>query len=358
MECFSGPDVGVARGPAFRQRAEALVSLPRRVGGGGGITRGVRTAHAAWLGSWALAMRPMLDFHPHLLGEVRFTPGSSGSVDPPADGVVASIMPAYRVLEAADSAVRAARALGVVLPSGAHGPDFTLPHPEQFRERSHTQLQRAFATVLHSEDWLTLRAGATDPVDRAWLLSCGFRSIGADFMGVVPAFGALRLAPAEYAVAVRHHFAELQPVVAGVVVCGCGRPMGERGDALHYLSCKGGASGNWFSRFHDSVERQVARMMQEVYLGRGGVQTPAYPGRHVYSPSYATSPTSRWRTTMVLALHWWWRCLSSGPQLLGMWTWLVVVARVWRWRPTSGPSMETLPLACIGGPSLWTRGAT
>ena len=61
---------------------------------------------------------------------------------------------------------------------------------------------------------------------------------------------------------------------------------------------------------------------------------------------------------MVLALHWWWRCLSSGPQLLGMWTWLVVVARVWRWRPTSGPSMGTLPLACIGGPSVWTRGAT
>ena len=67
--------------------------------------------------------------------------------------------------------------------------------------------------------------------------------------------------------------------------------MGERGDALHYLSCKGGASGNWFSRFHDSVERQVARMIQEVYLGRGRVQTQDYTGRHRYSPSYVPDIT-------------------------------------------------------------------
>ena len=39
MECFSGPDAGVARGPSFRERAEALVSLPRRFGGGGSSTR-------------------------------------------------------------------------------------------------------------------------------------------------------------------------------------------------------------------------------------------------------------------------------------------------------------------------------
>lgn len=204
---------------------------------------------------------------------------------------MANIMPAYHVLEAADSAVRVARALEVVLPSGALGPDFSLVHPDEYRTRSHTRLQRVYATVLHSADWLTLRSETTAPLDRAWLLSCGFNSIGADFMGAIPAFAALRLPAAEYAVAVRHHFAELQPVAAGISVCGCGRHMGARGDALHYLACKGGETGNWFSRFHDSIERQVARMMQEVYLGRGRVQTQDYTGRRVYSPSYVPDIT-------------------------------------------------------------------
>ena len=48
--------------------------------------------------------------------------------------------------------------------------------------------------------------------------------------------------------------------------------MGERGDGAHYLECRGGRTGNWFARFHDAIERQVARMMGEVYLGRGTVR--------------------------------------------------------------------------------------
>ena len=45
-------------------------------------------------------------------------------------------------------------------------------------------------------------------------------------MTAVPAFRALRMSPAEFCVAVRHHFAERQPVVTGVAVCGCGTAMG------------------------------------------------------------------------------------------------------------------------------------
>lgn len=117
-------------------------------------------------------------------------------------------------------------------------------------------------------------------------MSCGFRSLGAQFMTAVPAFRALRMSPAEFSVAVRHHFGERQPVVTGVAVCGCGAAMGERGDGAHYLECRGGRTGNWFARFHDAIERQVARMMGEVYLGRGTVRTQDYTGHHHYSRSH------------------------------------------------------------------------
>ena len=129
-------------------------------------------------------------------------------------------------------------------------------------------------------------------------MSCGFRSLGAQFMTAVPAFRALRLSPAEFSVAVRHHFAERQPVVTGVAVCGCGAAMGERGDGAHYLECRGGRTGNWFARFHDAIERQVARMMGEVYLGRGTVRTQDYTGHRHYSRSHIPR-TSRLLTMMA-----------------------------------------------------------
>ena len=59
---------------------------------------------------------------------------------------------------------------------------------------------------------------------------------------------------------------------------------------MHSCSWAGGVQyenwGNWFARFHDAIERQVARMMGEVYLGRGTVRTQDYTGHHHYSRSH------------------------------------------------------------------------
>ena len=287
LACLSGPDAGVARGPRFSDRAEALASLPTAVGGGAGLTRGDRVAHAAWLGSWGLAWHSMLALHPRLFDGVHLVPPLTSTAASVPSSLFAGIAASFEVVGAAEASILDARSIGVTLPAGAPRPSHAPPvHPQEYAARTHTQLQRAYGRYLHTEDWLRLRDGLTAPRERAWLMSCGFRSLGAQFMTAVPAFRALRMSPAEFSVAVRHHFGERQPVVTGVAVCGCGAAMGERGDGAHYLECRGGRTGNWFARFHDAIERQVARMMGEVYLGRGTVRTQDYTGHRHYSRSH------------------------------------------------------------------------
>ena len=67
-----------------------------------------------------------------------------------------------------------------------------------------------------------------------------FDSVGADFMRVIPSYALLRIEPADFPIAVRHHFMEPQPVVDGVERCGgCGQPMHAGDDGQHYVQCGG-----------------------------------------------------------------------------------------------------------------------
>lgn len=284
VSVLAGPEAGVARGEPFSPRARRLAALPPRIGGGAGLTSGARVAPAAWAGSWAQSWFLMRKLHPLLLGHVRLTPASQGTLDPPAEGYLASVLTAHSELHRLDDHIREARSHDITLPRGSPGPSTTFLHPVDYDARSHTRSQSSYADVVHTHDWIHLRASLTDPRERAWFTSCGFRSIGAEFMRAIPSFGPFRLSPAEFPVAVRHHFMETQPVVAGVSTCGdCHHPMGPRPDAIHYIECRGG--GSWFGRFHDALEAQVFRMVAEVFPGQGRVQTQDYYS-HGYSPSY------------------------------------------------------------------------
>jgi len=99
------------------------------------------------------------------------------------------------------------------LPAGSPPVSFVLPLPEAYSAlaRIQTPSSRAVAAITHTKEWLALRRLCAEPRERAWLNSVSFDSVGADFMRVMPSYALLRIEPADFPIAVRHHFMEPQP---------------------------------------------------------------------------------------------------------------------------------------------------
>ena len=84
-------------------------------------------------------------------------------------------------------------------------------------------------------------------------------------MRVIPSYALLRIEPADFPIAVRHHFMEPQPVVDGVERCGgCGQPMHAGDDGQHYVQCGPGAH---FTAIHNAVVRGVRAMVRDALMG-------------------------------------------------------------------------------------------
>ena len=134
--------------------------------------------------------------------------------------------------------------------------------------------------------------------------------------------------------------------------------MGERGDGAHYLECRGGRTGNWFARFHDAIERQVERMMGEMYLGRGTVRTQDYTAGTTTTPN-RTSRTSRSLPMMAGGPPSEWRYRRFAPRavdtcLLRLGTRLG--ERAVTWSGAGGRTMGRWPQGSGGAPLCWTPG--
>ena len=292
MACYAGPTAGVARGPTFSSRAMRLAALPSRYGGAG-LTHTDALADAAWAGSWAQSWFHMRLFFPRLLGHVALAPARSDDSSEPSStqgGIMRSVGEAFARIEAHDTLVMEARDQGISFPGPLmhRATTSSITHPTEYDARSHTRSQSSYAAVVHTSEWLSLRDSLTDPRERAWLLSVSMDSIGPLFMRAIPAFGPLVISPAEFPIAVRHHFMERQPVVAGISQCGaCRAHMGVGGDAMHYEECRGSAdSGNWYARNHDVLERSIHVMLSQVFPGRGTVLRQDAFGAQGYSPQY------------------------------------------------------------------------
>ena len=253
----------MARGPYFSDRALRALSLPPRMGGGG-LTDPRAHAHSSFLASWVQAWGQMSVLHrPHALADVRLTGEeanpTSSPIAPPTGGVVEALRVAHGQVAGDLAEVRqlqveypAAR-----LPAGSPPVSFVLPHPEAYSAlaRIQTPSSRAVAAITHTKEWLALRRLCAEPRERAWLNSVSFDSVGADFMRVIPSYALLRIEPADFPIAVRHHFMEPQPVVDGVERCGgCGQPMHAGDDGQHYVQCGPGAH---FTAIHNAVVRGV-----------------------------------------------------------------------------------------------------
>ena len=295
---WAGPLAGVARGPYFSDRALRALSLPPRMGGGG-LTDPRAHAHSSFLASWVQAWGQMSVLHPHALADVRLTGEeanpTSSPIAPPTGGVVEALRVAHGQVAGDLAEVRqlqveypAAR-----LPAGSPPVSFVLPLPEAYSAlaRIQTPSSRAVAAITHTKEWLALRRLCAEPRERAWLNSVSFDSVGADFMRVIPSYALLRIEPADFPIAVRHHFMEPQPVVDGVERCGgCGQPMHAGDDGQHYVQCGPGAH---FTAIHNAVVRGVRAMVRDALSGVGRVlREEDYYGHHGYSPHHRPDITA------------------------------------------------------------------
>ena len=262
--------------------------------------------------------------HPHALADVRLTGEeanpTSSPIAPPTGGVVEALRVAHGQVAGDLAEVRqlqveypAAR-----LPAGSPPVSFVLPHPEAYSAlaRIQTPSSRTVAAITHTKEWLALRRLCAEPRERAWLNSVSFDSVGADFMRVIPSYALLRIEPADFPIAVRHHFMEPQPVVDGVERCGgCGQPMHAGDDGQHYVQCGPGAH---FTAIHNAVVGGVRAMVRDALSGVGRVlREEDYYGHQGYSPHHRPDITAfdydGRGSTLVVA-----RLVASGRPLQPM----------------------------------------
>ena len=267
-------------GAPLSERSRMVARLHIRLGGLG-LPSAERIAPAAYLGSWALVMAPLVASCPILQDAVQDA-DSVPAVRALRLAHTQHVAPALAHLERlrAESGEEGAV---VYLPPHSPLPD-SLPPPEQFAAASIPRAQSAYAAALLARDWCEVMEGL-EGADRAWFLAASHHSIGGQFLVAVPRGAHFTMGPAVFQTAVRYRLREVQPVVQAVPICGgCGSAVDQQ--ATHYVCCSGVTGrGNHPMALHHALVWQLAGMLRAVY-GTGRVIMEDAAGASHYSPSH------------------------------------------------------------------------